>query len=709
MPRRILVLGAAAVLLACLVGYLRRPQKPNFLLITLDTTRADRLTCYGYSAGNTPVLDALATQGVLCERAFTVAPITLAAHTTMFTGFYPAENGVVTNGRGRLDDSIPTLAEVLKREGYDTGAFVASFVLNGKFGLKRGFRTYDDDFANEEVGSDSLHRQRQGASVVDAALKWLGVKREKPFFCWVHLYDPHFPYLPHTDLFQDEYVDRPYDAEIAYVDMQVGRLVDFLKTRGLESQTLVAVVGDHGEGLGEHVEREHGMTLYNDALQVPLIFRHVGKLPAGQRVDGNVSLVDLSPTVLDLLDLRDPRTITGKSLKKVLEGREQASGLVYGATDVPFLINEWSPLRCLIEGQWKYIRTTKPELYNLAADPHERQNLLDADPATAGRMESLIVDFESRLVPREAIAVQLTARECSVLEGLGYLVGRKAGPKIVPKGPAPANLPDVKDMLPFDIEVEDAMKLAHGGSVKEAMQKLREVIAKAPTHTDAYWNLAGALREARDFGEAEKVLRGLLDVRPDSSQGHSGLAVVLMQQGKAADAIAEFKTTIELDPNNAEAHYTLARLLLSAGETESALAHFDAALEVDPQHVAAYLSRADLLTRLERTAEAIADYQMALKFESETAETHQKLGVLLADSGNSSEGGRHLARAVDLQPRNAEMQCILGVFLLQHRQYDEAIRHLAQAMELKPGYAAAIEALEEARKARAANLAAPHR
>src|SRR5665213_318660 len=300
MRRRILVLGsAAAMLAAAAVWLLSRPRPPHVLLITLDTTRADRLGCYGCTQSRTPVFDALASSGILCERALTVAPQTLPAHASMFTGLYPLESGVRTNGRGRLDESIPTLAQALKRQGYDTAAFVASFVVDRKFGLDAGFNTYDDDFVGDEPVGEAMQRQRRGESVVNAALQWLRLKREKPFFCWVHLYDPHAPYLAHTELFGNDYVDRPYDAEIAYVDLQAGRLVNFLKSRGLEQETLIVVVGDHGEGLGEHVEKGHGMTLYDESLHVPLIFRHVGRLPAGKRVPENISLVDLSPTILD--------------------------------------------------------------------------------------------------------------------------------------------------------------------------------------------------------------------------------------------------------------------------------------------------------------------------------------------------------------------------------------------------------------------------
>src|SRR6516162_4816189 len=239
MRRGIVLFGFAAGALAGLTVCFWPQPGPNLLLITLDTTRADRLGCYGYSAGRTPVLDSLAASGVVCERAFTVAPLTLPAHASLFTGLYPAENGVRSNGRGRLDAAVPTLAEVLKRRGYDTAAFVGSFVLAAKFGLNRGFQKYDDDFRPDEPADDELHRQRRGEAVVDSALTWLAGRKGRPFFCWVHLYDPHHPYVEHADLFGDEFAGRPYDAEIAYVDRQVGRLIDFLKARGLESRTLV--------------------------------------------------------------------------------------------------------------------------------------------------------------------------------------------------------------------------------------------------------------------------------------------------------------------------------------------------------------------------------------------------------------------------------------------------------------------------------------
>ncbi|HEY3968844.1 MAG TPA: sulfatase-like hydrolase/transferase [Planctomycetaceae bacterium] len=610
MRRKLILFGVAAGVLTGLAVLLRPYNRPHLLLITLDTTRADRLGCYGYPQAHTPVLDALAAAGVLCEHAYTVAPLTLPAHSSLFTGLYPVENGIRTNGHGRLDDAIPTLAEVLRRRGYDTSAFVGSFVLNGKFGLDRGYNTYDDDFASDYPTNDALHVERTGGSVVDAALEWLKAPRSRPFFCWVHLFDPHSPYLPHTDLFGDEFAERPYDAEIAYVDQQIGRILEYLKARGLESQTLVVVVGDHGEGLGEHFEQAHGMTLYNATLHVPLIFRYPAQLAPGGRLAANVSMVDVSPTILDLLGATDPRKISGKSLKPALLGGSKPLSFCYGATDEAFLMNGWSPLRSLTEGHWKYIRTARPELYDLEADPREERDLAEASPDKLRDMESRLSDFESRLVTRAEVQVRISDAERRTLASLGYISG-SARPAV---GPTPQNLPDVKDMLPLGLDMAEAEKLIRRGSVDAGIEKLREVVRQAPSHTAANWSLAWTLWEHSKQDEGLEVFRTLLAVRPESQNAHFGLGLMLLQLDRFDDAITEFSKALEIDPDDAEVQYHLGRALLSTNHLEDALTHLDAAVELNPKYAAAYHWRAKLLARFGRVDAANADYRKALKF-----------------------------------------------------------------------------------------------
>lgn len=703
MRRRFLLLGAFGGILAGLAFWLWPRQHANLLLITLDTTRADRLGCYGYATARTPVLDALAASGIVCDRALTVAPVTLPAHTSLFTGLYPAEHGVFTNGRGRLDDALPTLAEALEHEGYDTAAFVGSFVLNAKFGLGRGFATYDDDFAGEEPSPDALGRQRNAESVIDAALDWLGVTRSRPFFCWVHLFDPHAPYAAHADLFGGEFADRPYDAEIAYVDRQIGRLVDFLKARGLESQTLIVVAGDHGEGLGEHSALTHGMTLYDEALRVPLFFRQPGALHAGRRLAENISLVDVSPTILEMLGLAERWKVSGRSIAPALRGGPLAQLPCYAATDEPYFISGWSPLRCLTEGGWKYIRSPRVELYDLASDPAESNNLAAREPARTQTMEARLAEFESRLVARAAVSVHLSGAERRALASLGY-AGGGAG---AATGEAPADLPDVKDMLPFDLALDEALKLIGKGAVEAGIGRLREITRQAPQYTPAYVYLADALRLRAEYDDAVEVLTALLERQPDSRDGHCGLGQVFLDQGRPDLAIPELARSLEIDPDYLTADYQLGVAQALAGQTAEALGHFNEVIQADRRHTGARQWRANLLAGEGRTAEAIAEYRKVLEYAPDSSAAHHNLGIVLLRTGGAAEARRHLLRAVELDPRNAEFQYAFGTFLVGRREYDLAIEHLSRALKLKPEFALAEERLEEARKLRETDSPAP--
>ena len=320
---RIGLTSLGAVLLVLLASlFLWNPRSNlNLVLITLDTTRADRLGCYGYERALTPALDGLSASGVLFERAYTAVPSTLASHATMFTGLTPREHGIHENGTGQLSGKIPVVAEILRSRGYDTGAFVGAFVLDAKFGLNRGFQEYDDDTFGGEHSVDPLHRRRSGQSVVDKALHWLKGRTTRPFFCWVHLFDPHAPYAARADLFGTQFENRPYDAGIAVADQQIERVLDHLRRNGLTEQTMVVVAGDHGEGLGEHFEVEHGHLLYNSTLHVPLIFSWPQKNKPGHRVPTPVSLVDLYPTLLDCLECG------GGTLRGVLRRLSQVANL----------------------------------------------------------------------------------------------------------------------------------------------------------------------------------------------------------------------------------------------------------------------------------------------------------------------------------------------------------------------------------------------
>jgi arylsulfatase A-like enzyme/Tfp pilus assembly protein PilF len=689
-----------------------RSRRPNVLLITLDTTRADRLGCYGYASALTPALDSLAAKGVLFERAYTPAPLTLPSHASMMTGLYPPEHGLVTNGRGRLDESIPTLAEIFRDAGYDTAAFVGSFVLDAKFGLQRGFAAYDDDMTNTRPTEHGLHRQRDGVRVVDSALAWLqrhgsgsffsGSFFSGPFFCWVHLYDAHVPYSAHVGEFGDRFKDSPYDGEIAYVDQQIGRLTTYLESHALAERTLVVVVGDHGEGLGDHHEPRHGLTLYNSVLRVPLICTGFGVTAAGTRVAQPVSLVDLLPTVLEAVGLRDPgsgdrSSTSGRSLSAALVGREIAAGDCYSATDEPLLEHGWSPLRCLTTSAWRYIRSPEVELYDLGTDPQETQNVATVLPDQVQELEDRLAALEKSMLVRGGAAVQLSPRERKALESLGYAGGNDSARHAAA---AAERLPDVKRMLPIYNEVEAAHELLLGGDAPAAEKRLRELWQDMPDYVPTQCYLAESLTRQKRFGESREVVESILNRDPDNGKAHFQLGEIYWEQQQFVEAVKELRISLMSDPTAEAPLFALAQALMQVGRLEEAKQSYLEVIEQNPFHVEAHTALANLLAGQKHTAQADLHFREALKYTPDMVEAHSNLAVLLVGQQRLAEAGEHFKRAVELSPNNAEAQYNYGSFLLLQGHIDEAIRALDAAVRINPQHLQARTKLNQARNMR---------
>lgn len=563
----------------------RRPAKWNVLLVTLDTTRADRIGCYRYDRAATPALDALAARGVLFERAYATAPLTLPSHATILTGLNPPEHGIHTNGRNSLGTEIPTLATILSEQGYATGAFVGAFVLHSQFGLARGFDTYDERFSRDHAEQeDELHQNRPGNEVVDAALAWLNGRESRPFFCWVHLYDPHFQYDPHADQFGDRYQNDPYDGEIAFVDLQLQRLWDFLRRRKLEEKTLVVVVGDHGEGLGDHGERTHCYMLYNSTLHVPLIIAPPA-LPAARRVPEPVSLVDLLPTILEATGHRTPATASGRSLKPAFAGEPLLPGVCYAETDEPYLAARCQTLQCLITDRWKYIRTPRHELYDLSDDPAEMNNLAAAQPDQLGIMERQLAEMEERMERREAPAAQLSSREERAMAGLGYVGGQA-----VVNADSDEPLPDTKDMLPYFNLCDDALKEMTFKNYAAAEKILRPVVEAAPNYFEARCSLGVCLYHQRRFREAGDVFQAALERGAPPITVNIQLGLSRLEDGKPEDAIGHFQDSLKLRPGAAEVHYYLGVACQRLKRWPESIAEFEAAIDLKPDYAQARLA-----------------------------------------------------------------------------------------------------------------------
>ena len=412
-------------------------KNPHVLLLTLDTTRADHLGCYGNTRGLTPNLDRLAAEGVLFEDAQSVMPLTTPTHATILTGRLPIEHGIRLNREGILPPEIPTLADIFKANGYATAAFVATRILDAKFGLSRGFDLYD----GEKPGARLLSRPADEIS--SAVMDWIDARPAggQPFFVWAHYYDPHIPRTPHPDLFPA--LTNAYESEIAFMDLHVGRLLDHLRARGLLDNTLVIAVADHGESLGEHDELFHGYFIYQGTQHVPMIFRWPGHVPAGRRVPGSVSLNDLMPTILGLARVdpgafakkgTPPHTeldpVLARSFADAVTGRTAFTPRpCHRETLWPFYYFGWSPLSGVVEDGWSYVRAPEPELYNLDVDPGETNNLFGADPRRADDLAMRLEVFERDAVRHEAAPATVSPEELRRFASLGYLSGNSAALK----------------------------------------------------------------------------------------------------------------------------------------------------------------------------------------------------------------------------------------------------------------------------------------
>ena len=610
---------AVAILVG--VGCTRKPDHPSILLVTLDTTRADRIGCYGYDAAATPAIDALAGDGVLFERAYSAAPLTLPSHATLLTGRLPPEHGLRVNGTTVLPAEVPTLVEDFKAAGYDTAAFIAAFVLDSKFGLDRGFDQYDDDMAGAASTVIDLHQYRNGQLVTDRALDWLSSREAKaPFFCWVHLYDPHAPTHAHRDRFGDTYVDRPYDGEIAFVDMQVARLVAWLRETGQYDDAVVAVMGDHGEGLGDHRENRHGYMVYGTTLRVPWIMKLPRQAAAGTRVGAVVSLASAAPTLLDAAGLVGGARLPSPSLAPAWTGGAVPDQACYAETDSPWDEHRWCPLRAITTRDWKYIKTTRPELYHLAEDPGEAVNLHDDQPEQARRMAAALADIVDLLTPVEAATAHLNEEERRVLESLGYL---RAAPGTEGGAPPDEELPDMKDMIGLVNDIDRAHELIDGGEDidaglalmgrvvqavpgdrmfamqyakalarrqrhEAAIDRYQAILAQWPDTVAATVGLANAYIEHGDTPSARAVLLPAVKAHPGELAIRTGLVAVYLGEGDLEKALHHGREALALGPEDMKVHYNLAVLYERTEQWEDALKHWREVRRIDPWNKVAY-------------------------------------------------------------------------------------------------------------------------
>ena len=559
----------------------------SVLLISVDTLRADRLALYGYDRGSTPVLDALGREAVVFESVYSHSPLTLPAHASLLTGLLPPRHGVRSNAGFRLGDSHPTLAVRLADAGWRTGGAVSSFVLSRRTGIGKGFEFYED--AVEGAAPEAFNApQRDGAVAVGALADWVDSLDGGRFFAFLHLYEPHSPYAPpsrHATALAD-----PYDGEVAYADELIGRLLRRLQDKGLLDRTIVAVTADHGEGLGDHGEPEHGILLHRSTLWVPWILRLPGERLGGTRVSRLVAQADIPATLLDLVGLPFDG-LDGTSIRPILEGRELAGRQVYSETLYPRYTFGWSDLRSVTEDRYRYVRAPRPELYDIVEDPRERNNLAAARPAAIEAFEARFTESAPEgAVPRPE---PLSAEVADRLRSLGYLAESTAAV-------AAADLPDPKDRIGVYPRLKGALTAFRQGRVAEAVPRFRELLADDPRMMSVWDMLVDALVRLGRLEEAIGAASHGLDVEPERRPLNLALARIYVQIGQPARAIPHAdKATGDAPGGGPE---LLARLLMREGDLEAAERFARRSLEKSEQRLFATSCLARWRTRRAATA-----------------------------------------------------------------------------------------------------------
>ena len=619
-------------------------DRPPIFVVSIDTLRADRLPAYGYGAGETPHLDRFAGEAILFENAISPCPLTLPSHSSIFTGRLPFTHGVRDNLGYRLDPAAhPTLAALLRERGYATGGAVSSYVLREETGLADGFDLYDDAIRRRHgVTPDRL--ERRGEETLAAAEAWLEVRREAPLFFFLHLFEPHDPYEP-PEPFSSRLAD-PYDGEIATADAHLGRFFAGLQRRGLYDGALIIVLSDHGEGLGDHGEAKHGLLLYREALQVPLLVKLPGGVRGGQRVAAPAALVDVLPTVAEVAGFELPKGLPGRSLLSLEEGPQRR---IYSETYYGRLHFGWSELHSLVDGRFHFIDSPRPELYDWIEDPKERDNILARERrvfrAMQGELARLPLGFEE--------PAPVAPEEAARLAALGYLSA--------PARRGSGERPDPKDNLDVLEDIQRAVDLQAAGRLEETVQVLKDLQRRRPEVQDTYLLLAPALRGQGAFEEALAVALEGRRVLPTLAPLFSlELSRSYLALGRLAEAEVEARAGAEA--SRAQSLELLARVAFSRGDLEAARQEVAKAIEEDPPpRLSSLLLAAEIDMRQER-------FEVALGHLDRGAE-QVRAGEAPGTPGLESRRGDCLARLERYAEAEAAFRAELATFPGNRRAY----------------------------------------
>ena len=620
------------------------PKPWNVILITVDTLRADHLEPYGYTHIRTPHINRLSQKGAVFEHAVASSSLTLPSHASILTGTFPFYHGVQDNVGFVLSEDQLTLAEVLSESGFATGAFVGSFVLDSRFGLDQGFDTYVADF--RLTGMEIIapgYIQRKAEEVMEYATNWMAEQLTggKPFFGWIHFYDPHAPYAPPSP-FSTRYPDRPYDGEIAYVDSVLGSLGEFLREKQIEDQTLVVLTSDHGESLGEHGEKTHGYFIYEATQHVPLIWVTPDGDWAGKKVSDTVRLVDIAPTVLQLLDIEVPPVMQGSGLIPLLLETERGPRKAYAETQYPRLRFGWSGLRGIYRFPYKYIEAPKPELYDLEKDPGETNNLLSTHSTLAASLQDELMEtIDQSSPPSSRQLAGVDTQVAQALSSLGYVSS---------SSPAPSSnsLVDPKDKIQIYGQVTDAYALIASGDLTGAIQSLEAVLAEDPEAVFVHHSLGLVYARMGRHQEAVEAYSKAVEAFSEDPLLFFNLGTSYLQLKRWNDAAQALERVLDIDPSHFRARSNLATLWLQAGRFQAALRASELILEKHPDYEPALFNAGLSSLALEKEDQAIVYLQGVLEVNPQNANAYQYLGQVYEKKGEVGLADEHFAKAREL-------------------------------------------------------------
>ncbi len=676
---------AGSILLAlCACASLTAQERPSVVLVSIDTLRADHLRSGGARDVSTPALDEIAAQGVTFTQAVTVAPLTLPAHASLMTGTYPHFHGVRDNSGYRLPESIPTLAESFGKAGYQTAAFLGSAVLDRSFGLAAGFDHYGDQFGQAAERRGLLAERRAGA-VVDEALEWLGRRGQRPVFVWIHLYDPHSPYRAPGSLAR-----RGYKGEIEYADSQLARLFGFLKSEGLWDRSLIVAVSDHGEDLGQHGEPTHGFFVYDTVLRVPWLMKLPGGSPSGLRLDGQVSLIDVAPTIAQVVRLPVAPSAQGNGQLAAILGKSDSSGEVYAETLYPSLHFGWSPLFAIRTSRYKFVAAPQPELYDLEQDREETVNLAQRERALANRLKSRLERMRRLLQGKEPQTAQLEIDPelRARLNSLGYVTSSR--------GDAPAGAdkgPDPKQKIGVYARIYQGMEAYTEGDLEAAQGHFQSALQRDPGVPLAHDYLGSTYLAMGRLTEAIAAYREAIRLAPTRVESASNLAYAYLQTGKLEEAAAGFELVTQLAPSDWQAWQLLGVAQLRLGRLDRAEEGFRQAAQRSPRNRQVLYNLGSVYQQQAKHLLAVEVFRRLVVQEPGDAEAWNSLATSYEASGLVDQAEQAYQQAIRSDPQYAEAFYNYANLFARRQDLARSEALYRQAIEADPSFALAYRNL----------------